>query len=177
VAGLTFASFNPLILEHAVIRPIAGGDNAAIAAVIRGVLTEYKAAKPGTVYYDPTTDDLYHLFDTANAAYWIAEAEEQVLGGAGIYPTPGLPAGYCELVKLYLLPGARGRGLGKKLIRQCFDTAASFGYRYVYLETMPELHNALGLYQSCGFRYLQGPMGQSGHFGCDLWMVKDLQGE
>jgi putative acetyltransferase len=44
----------------------------------------------------------------------------------------------------------------------------------MYLETMPELRNAIGLYEKAGFTYLSGPMGNSGHFGCDLWMIKEL---
>lgn len=155
-------------------RPIAKEDNAAIAAIIRSVLTEFKANKPGTVYYDPTTDDLFSLFAIAGAAYHVLEADGKLLGGAGIYPTPNLPAGCCELVKLYILPEARGKGMGKLLIQNCFKMAAAQGYKQVYLETMPELKMAVGLYESCGFNYLKGPLGNSGHFGCDLWMIKDL---
>ncbi len=44
------------------IRPLEQRDNKAIAAIIRAVLTEFNAAKQGTVFYDPTTDDLFQLF-------------------------------------------------------------------------------------------------------------------
>jgi putative acetyltransferase len=155
-------------------RPIRKEDNTAIAAIIRSVLTEFKANKPGTVYYDPTTDDLFSLFSATNAEYHILESDGNIIGGSGIYPTVGLPAGCCELVKLYLLPEARGKGYGKLLIHECFDIARRFGYEQVYLETMPELKMAVGLYENCGFKYLDKPLGNSGHFGCDLWMRKDL---
>jgi len=36
---------------------------------------------------------------------------------------------------------------------------------------MPELKNALKVYEKMGFRYLDKPMGNSGHFGCQLWMI------
>jgi putative acetyltransferase len=137
------------------------------------VLAEFRANKPGTVYYDPTTDDLFRLFDQPKAAYQVLE-DGQLMGGAGIYPTAGLPDGCCELVKLYLLPEARGRGLGKMLIEHCCDMARDFGYAHVYLESMPELGKAVGLYERCGFGYLSHPLGQSGHFGCDIWMLKEL---
>lgn len=164
-------------MEPFTIRPIQPEDNAAIAGIIRSVLTEFGAARPGTVYYDATTDNLYQLFREPKSAYWIVETDGKTAGGGGIYPTAGLPEGYCELVKLYLLPEARGKGLGQRLIRQCFAAAVQLGFRHLYLETMPELHNAIGLYTGLGFRYLEGPLGNSGHFGCDLWMVKDLQEE
>lgn len=156
------------------IRPIEQQDNAAIAIIIRSVLTEFSANKPGTVYYDPTTDDLFSLFSIPGSEYHVLEADGKLLGGAGIYPTPNLPAGCCEIVKLYLLPEARGKGHGRWLIENCFSLARKNGYKQVYLETMPELKMAVGLYESCGFEYLNGPLGNSGHFGCDLWMLKTL---
>ncbi len=155
-------------------RLIQKEDNAAIAAIIRAVLTEFKANKPGTVYYDPTTDDLYSLFSVPHSEYHVLEVDGKLVGGSGIYPTQGLPDDCCELVKLYILPEARGKGYGKLLINECFGIARKFGYKQVYLETLPELKNAVGLYESCGFKYLSRPLGNSGHFGCDLWMIKDL---
>ena len=156
------------------IRPIRKEDNAAIAEIIRNGLTEFGAAKPGTVYYDPTTDDLYNLFSDPISAYWILESDGKVVGGAGVYPTEGLPNGCCELVKLYIAPEMRGKGYGKQLIEKCVDSANEFGYEQMYLETMPELKNALSLYEACGFKQLEAPLGNSGHFGCDLWMLKEL---
>ena len=170
--SLKDAYFGPM--SSTIIRPIAQPDNPVLASIIRSVLTEFGANKPGTVYYDPTTDDLYSLFGRPLAGYWVLEADGVVQGGSGIYPTAGLPDGCCEVVKLYLLPQARGCGYGRQLIEYCFARAAELGYKQVYLETMPELKMAVGLYEQCGFKYLDGPMGNSGHFGCDLWMVKDL---
>ena len=100
------------------IRPIGLSDNPEIAAVIRHILAEFGANKPGTVYFDPTTDALYQLFSTENSAYFIAESAGKIVGGAGVYPTPGLPVGCCELVKLYLVPEMRGQGLGMTLMER-----------------------------------------------------------
>ena len=159
-------------MQTAVIRLLQKEDNPIIAAIIRSVLTEFNANRPGTVYYDPTTDDLFTLFSKPNSEYWILEEDGKIAGGSGVYPTEGLPEGCCELVKLYLLPEYRGKGYGKLLIEKCFESAVKFGYKQVYLETMPELKMAMGLYEQCGFTYLKGPLGNSGHFGCDLWMLK-----
>src|SRR5215218_3910275 len=95
-------------LDEVVIRPIQESDNATMAKIIRTSLEEFGAAKPGTVYFDPTTDALYQLFQKEGAAYFIAEAHGELLGGGGIYPTEGLPAGTCELVKMYLKRESRG---------------------------------------------------------------------
>jgi putative acetyltransferase len=155
-------------------RPITKEDNAGTAALIRAILTVFKANRPGTVYYDPTTDDLYSLFLATNSEYRVLEINGKLAGASGIYPTQGLPDGCCELVKIYLLPEYRGQGYGKMMINECFDIARKFGFKQVYLETLPELKNAVGLYESCGFKYLDSPLGESGHFACDLWMIKDL---
>jgi putative acetyltransferase len=157
------------------IRPIAPGDNAALARAIRETLTEYGAAKPGTAYYDEATDHLHKLFSqTARSAYFVAELDGEVLGGGGIFPTEGLPADTVELVKLYLLPAARGRGVGKALINQCFEAARANGYAHVYLETTEELTQAIPLYENLGFTYLPAALGNSGHFGCQIWMIKSV---
>lgn len=157
-----------------IIREIQQKDNPNIANIIRSVLAEFKANRPGTVYYDPTTDDLYSLFKKQGSVYYVVEMDGQIVGGSGVYPTDALPAGYCELVKLYLTAQTRGKGIGKALIEKCIDTAKNFGYTHMYLETMPELRTAIGLYEKLGFTHLCSAMGNSGHFGCDLWMVKEL---
>ena len=159
------------------LRPIRVEDNPVIATIIRTVLTEFGANRPGTVFYDPTTDALFELFMTPHSAYFIAEVDGCIAGGCGIFPTNGLPLGCCELVKLYLLPQYRGIGLGRKLIMACIERAASQGFTSIYLETMPELNQAKSLYEKCGFKYLEQAMGNSGHFGCDLWMLKQISPE
>jgi len=156
------------------IRPIQPSDNTFIAKIIRDTLAEFGANHPGTVYYDPTTDALYELFQKEKSVYNIAEINGKIVGGGGIYPTAGLPTDTCELVKMYLLPEARGIGLGSKLITLCLEQAKANGFSKVYLETMNELKAALKVYAGMGFTYLNGPMGNSGHFGCPLWMIKEL---
>lgn len=157
------------------IRPIEPKDNAAIAKIIRTALEEFGANKPGTVYFDASTDDLYSLFkNQAGSFYFVAEEDGSLLGGAGIFPTEGLPSGVCELVKMYLTKAARGKGLGQKMISHVMDWAKENGYQTIYLETMPELSKAVKVYEHFGFQYLDAPMGNSGHCGCDLWMSKSL---
>jgi putative acetyltransferase len=156
------------------IRPITPTDNPVIAKIIRDTLTEFNANKPGTVYFDPTTDDLFNLFATTGACYFVAELDDKILGGCGIYPTPNLPNGCTELVKFYLTTSARGKGIGKVLMLKCFNEATALGYQQLYLESMPELAIAVGMYQKLGFKCIEKPLGNSGHFGCDIWMLKEL---
>jgi putative acetyltransferase len=157
-----------------IFRPIEEKDNKEIANLIRGVFVEFNIHKPGTVYFDPTTDNLFELFRAPGSEYWIAEESGVIIGGCGVYPTPGLPEGCAELVKFYLSVTQRGRGIGRTLMEKTFESAKKYGYRQLYLESLPELNRAISLYEKAGFKFISGPMGKSGHFGCNIWMLKDL---
>ena len=157
-----------------VYRRIEQKDNRTIAELIRTVFREFKIDMPGTVYTDPTTDDLYTLFQTPRSAYWIAEENGVILGGCGIFPTREIPDGCAELVKFYVAAASRGKGVGNTLMQKSIDSARDFGYTHLYLESFPELSKAVSIYERNGFTALSHPLGNSGHFACTLWMVKDL---
>lgn len=163
-------------MQDVVIRQIELTDNVAIASIIRNSLEEFGANKIGTVYFDESTDHLFELFSSIEKSiYFIALVNDTIVGGAGIYPTTNLPSDTCELVKMYLSKEVRGKGLGKLMIDTCIDAAKNFGYKNMYLETMPELKKAVRVYETFGFNYLNAPLGNSGHCGCDIWMLKTLQ--
>jgi len=155
------------------IRNIQPSDNPVLALIIRNTLAEFGANHPGTVYYDAATDHLFKTFQQSKAHYFVAKLNDEVIGGAGIFPTHALPIDTCELVKMYLLPKARSKGIGKLLIEKCLQTAKDLSFKKVYLESMPELKLALKIYEKFGFEYLNAPMGNTGHFGCGLWMLKN----
>jgi putative acetyltransferase len=106
--------------------------------------------------------------------YWIAEESGAIQGGCGVYPTIGLTGGCAELVKFYVSSGERGKGIGKQMLHQGLDSAKRLGYSQLYLETMPELGKAIGMYEKAGFRYLSKALGNSGHYFCNVWMLKEL---
>ena len=110
------------------IRPIRKEDNAAIALIIRAALEEFGANKPGTVYFDETTDHLFELFNSnQNCAYFIAEEDAVILGGAGFFHSEGLDDTTCELVKMYLSKNARGKAFGQQMINHCIEVAKQQG--------------------------------------------------
>ncbi len=161
-------------MSNITFRKIEPSDNREIADLIRGVFREFGVDRPGTVFTDPTTDHLYELFRLPRSVYWIAEVDGVMAGGCGVYPTTGLPEGCAELVKFYLSARNRGKGIGKSLMEHCFISAREMGFRQLYLETFPELAKAVGMYEKAGFRYLPQPLGDSGHFACNIWMLKEL---
>jgi len=172
IVTVNYSSYCAIIMQ---IRTILQSDNSALAKIIRATLTEFGANHPGTVYYDESTDHLFELFQNPRSVYFVAQTDDgQIMGGGGIFPTEGLPSDTCELVKMYLLPEARGKGLGGSIIEKCLLCAKEYGFDRIYIESMPELKLALKVYQRFGFKYLSSPLGDSGHFGCDLWMVKSI---
>ena len=111
------------------IRKIEQKDNPGIAELIRKVFREFKIDKPGTVYTDPATDHLFELFQRPGSDYFLAEENGKLLGGCGVFPTPGLPEGCAELVKFYLAAEARGKGTGKLLMEKSIASARKSGYK------------------------------------------------
>ncbi|HKH60005.1 MAG TPA: GNAT family N-acetyltransferase [Flavitalea sp.] len=156
------------------IRTIQPTDNKALARIVRNTLAEFGANRPGTVFFDPSTDSLFEVFQASRSIYYVAINKDKLVGGAGIFPSNGLPEHICELVKMYLVPEVRGMGVGRLLIEKCLAFAREAGYKKVYLETLPELKKAIHVYEKFNFTYLPGPMGNTGHFGCDVWMIRDV---
>ncbi|CAN5601786.1 GNAT family N-acetyltransferase [soil metagenome] len=163
-----------MIVSNIEIRKIEKTDNPLLAKIIRNALEEFNANKPGTVYFDESTDHLFELFQTANNNYNVVLLDNEVVGGAGIFDTEGLDDVTCELVKMYLSPKARGKGIAKLLMTASIEAAKNAGFKKIYLETMPELKNAIPLYEKSGFTYLPHPLGNTGHNGCDVWMIKSI---
>jgi putative acetyltransferase len=156
------------------IRPITAADNVAMAKILRDSLAEFGLNIPGTAYFDESTDRLFESFQQEKTAYFIAEENGEVLGGAGIYPSNGLPNDTVELVKMYMSAASRGKGIGKQLMLTCIEFAKSVGYQKIYLETMPELSSAVAAYEKLGFKSLTGPLGDTGHYSCSIWMLREL---
>ena len=157
------------------IRPIRREDNQALAEVIRGVFIEYSAEQEGTVYSDPSTDNLYDLFQEEKAILWVAELKGELLGCCGIFPTAGLPPRCAELVKYYIHASARGIGIGRALMEHCIASAGEFDFSELYIESLPEFKEAVSIYDKQGFKSLNKPLTEFGHPGCSLWFVKSLQ--
>ena len=156
------------------IRRIRASDDGAMAAVIRAVMPEFGASGPGFALHDPEVDGMSAAYAAPRSAYWVVEAEGQVMGGGGIAPLEGGDADVCELRKMYFLPALRGRGAGRALISTCLDFALAAGFRRCYLETLTGMDAAQALYVANGFRRIDTPLGATGHFGCNRFYLRSL---
>lgn len=57
--------------------------------------------------------------------------------------------------RLFLLPNARGLGLGKALTEHVVEAARARGYRELRLDTLPTMEAAIDLYEKAGFRRVE----------------------
>jgi putative acetyltransferase len=156
------------------IREIKQEDNAQLAHIIRSVFDEHNAPHAGTVYCDAATDTLFEVFREPASILWVAEVDKKLVGCCGIFPTRNLPPNCAELVKFYILSEARGKGIGKLLMKKSIDSAKSFGYTELYIESLPAFANAVRIYEKQGFVPLNHPLGESGHSTCNIWLFKKL---
>lgn len=58
----------------------------------------------------------------------------------------------CEMKRLYIRPEFRGEGFGRALAETAMEEAKKIGYRFMRLDTVPEMKEAISLYESIGFK-------------------------
>ncbi|KAI9715017.1 MAG: hypothetical protein M1812_006231 [Candelaria pacifica] len=107
------------------------------------------ATLPGK--YAPTPGEIYLATNSLT---------QEALGCVAVRPIE--PKGCCEMKRLYVSPKARGIGLGKKLVERVIEAAREKGYRVMKLDTLPEMVEAIRVYEGFGFvrgeRYYDTPI-------------------
>ncbi len=157
------------------IREIQQKDNESIAKVIRTIFHELDAPKVGTAFADPILDTLYEVYQAPRSVYYVVELEGKVVGGCGIAPLENAEVSVCELQKMYFAPEIRGFGYAEKIIKKCLEFAKTQGFEICYLETLSFMTTAQKLYKRMGFEPIDGPMGNTGHNSCEVWMTKNIE--
>ena len=164
-------------------------DNAAAARVIRTVMPEFGCVGPNYSITDPEMEDLYATYSLPRSNYFVAEVlgadagavtdgkepGKVIIACAGFAPLAGADPSICELRKMYALTAARGRGIGRQLMERCLAGARAAGFEVMYLETVTAMEDAAKFYAQYGFEYIDGPLGATGHSGCDLFMQRSLR--
>lgn len=157
------------------IRKIEAKDNATIAEIIRTIFEELNAPKEGTAYADPHLNSLSEVYLSENEVYFVIEIDGKVKGGAGIAPLSNDTSGICELQKMYFAPEIRGFGIAQELLKKCLEFAKEAGYNKCYLETLPYMEAAQKLYKKFDFKYIDAPLGETGHSACHVFMIRNLE--
>lgn len=129
-------------------REAAAGDEHSIRDVVYSVLREYGLA-PDPEGTDADLADVVSAYGDAGGSFRVVVSRSgRIVGCGGLYPVRD---GDCEIRKMYLLPEARGRGLGRRLLEDLIALARQRGFRRVIVETASPLREAISLYRQRGF--------------------------
>lgn len=156
------------------IREIQLNDNAQIEQVIKQTFIEIGLPLIGTAYEDKETSKMYQSYQGEKEVYYVLEVNGKVLGGAGLKQLNNYKDEVCEIQKMYFSAKIRGKGYGKLIFKKCLEAAKQFGYKRCYIETTPLLKAAIHIYEEFGFEHLDKPLGNTGHYSCGIWMIKNL---
>jgi GNAT superfamily N-acetyltransferase len=86
--------------------------------------------------------------------------------------------GVAELKRMYVVPGARGRGVSRWVLTALEAAAVERGWTTLRLETGPRQPEAIGLYESAGHRPIEafGVYVDEPDAGCSLYYERVLGG-
>lgn len=152
------------------IREIETRDNKQIEQVIRACLKEFGGDRSGLAWEDPHLGYLSEIYQGDRSRYWVIEQDGKVVGGCGIGPLERVE-GVCELQKMYCLPEIRGTGAAHQLMTTAMDFART-RYEQCYIETLSNMEAANRFYQKYEFVALERPLGDTGHYSCDVWYLR-----
>lgn len=134
------------------IAPASGAeDMRVLAELFRG----YAASLPVDLDYQDFDDELAALpgkYAPPKGALLLARDADGALGCVGLR---ALAEGVCEMKRLYLLPAARGLGLGRALADAVVAEARRLGYRELRLDTLPTMTRAIAMYEQMGFERIE----------------------
>lgn len=138
----------------------AGDDRVAIRAPRAGEIGHI-IARHGEVYAElgyPAVFERYVVQAFADFVASFAPPRDRIFIAeragrfAGSIASKGLPGATAQLRFLLVEPDARGRGLGRRLVRRVIDHARRSGDRRIVLDTASDLAAARALYAEHGFR-------------------------
>lgn len=162
--------------QDLIIRPIVDKDDPEVEKLIQAVMTEHGACGAGFAIHDPEVKAMSKFYRSPMSKYYVVTDGVRILGGGGFAPLAGEETTTCEIRKMYFYPEARGKGAGRRLLSRCLEEAKRAGFQRVYLETLKSMEPARKLYEKMGFTPLNGPLGNTGHFGCNHWYAMPLGG-
>lgn len=92
-----------------------------------------------------------YKFMPPEGRFYLAQYGDKIIGVGCLKKLEG---GAGEIQRMYVLPGFRGKGIGRAILNRLIDDARLIGYRQLKLESLEFLDAAHALYRSAGFRQI-----------------------
>lgn len=108
-------------------------------------------------------------FTAADAAWILAYLDDTPVACGGLRT---LAPGIGEIKRMFVSAPARGRGLGRRLLRELEQRAAAAGHAHVRLLTTPMLSEACALYAAEGYAEIERLADGDGPV--EIWLEKRL---
>ena len=77
-----------------------------------------------------------------------------------------------EIKRMYVVPEARGRGLGRRLLEALEETARELGYARIRLDTGARQPHARAMYEAAGYHPIEN---YNGNAQASFWGEKVLR--
>jgi ribosomal protein S18 acetylase RimI-like enzyme len=140
--------------------------------LVRSLFEEYAASLGFDLSFQDFKKELEGLpgeYAPPGGAILLACEGDLVLGCVALRP---MGQGVCEMKRLFVRPGFRGRALGRSLAQAVLAEAVTKGFKKMRLDTVPAMTEAIALYRSLGFRpidpYRSNPIPGAMFFEKDL---------
>ena len=138
------------------VRRIRGDDPVALELV--AAMEGWVAERFGPPTPDRTSTVAASEMTPPDGAFVVVRENGGVVAGGGVRR---LDEGVAEIKRMYVVPSARGRGHGRRLLEGLEAAAADLGYRRIRLDTAQSMTTAVALYRSAGYRDIPDYNGNS----------------
>ncbi len=134
------------------IRPFTPADQSAACRLVLEGLGERWGWIDET--RNPDLDDIAAHYVTPGHYFVVVERDGELIGTGALVAEEAERAdrqATGRIVRMSVAPEHRGQGLGRALVEHLLEEARRCGYRRVLVETTKEWHDAIRLYERCGF--------------------------
>ena len=105
--------------------------------------------------YEKADDDLLdnpQAYLDTGAFIFLAHFKDEIVGTISLIP---VNENTFEILKLGVVDGFKGLGIGRKLMQICIDLCIEKNVKSITLESSSKLESALKLYEKLGFKHIE----------------------